>query len=298
MVARGVLYVASVPRWRFLVAPEAESLAGALLRSVSPHEKRFQRGMKRSAFLRGLIAFVERLVAPGILLHYALRKRFLEEEVTRALADGFRQVVILGAGLDTLGLRLHERHGGVRFVEIDRAATQQYKRRLLGQSAEGEETAVSRANLHLLAADLGERPLPEILRDCPAFDRALETLFLAEGVLMYLAEADVRRLFAGVRDSLAAPARCRVAFTFLEVQPNGEADFAHSGRLLRFWLRRRGEPFLWGIGQADLPDWLAPFGLRVTGTIATPEALRARYFPEEPLLGSINGDLIGVAERI
>src|SRR5271165_2453717 len=49
----------------------------------------------------------------------AVRTRFVDEHVTRAIAAGLRQVVICGAGYDDRALRF--RTTGVRFFELDQS---------------------------------------------------------------------------------------------------------------------------------------------------------------------------------
>ena len=68
---------------------------------------------------------------PGILLHYALRKRFIEESARAFLERGGQQLVVLGAGFDTLAARIAEERPGVVCVEVDHPATQETKRRVL-----------------------------------------------------------------------------------------------------------------------------------------------------------------------
>src|SRR5258706_13933 len=56
--------------------------------------------------LRWAARLAERATVPGLLLHFMLRKRWIEEVVRSALAEGYEQVVVMGAGFDTLALRL------------------------------------------------------------------------------------------------------------------------------------------------------------------------------------------------
>src|SRR5262249_17374399 len=49
-------------------------------------------------------------------------------------------------------------------------------------------------------ADLAATRLEAVMRDVPAFDREAATLVILEGVLMYLTEAEVKALFADLRD--------------------------------------------------------------------------------------------------
>jgi methyltransferase (TIGR00027 family) len=65
-------------------------------------------------------------------LFIAARSRFSEEMMAACVARGVRQIVILGAGLDTFSLR--NPHAGVTVYEIDYPATQAWKRERLAQA--------------------------------------------------------------------------------------------------------------------------------------------------------------------
>ena len=64
----------------------------------------------------------------------AARSRFAEDSLDLAVARGVRQVVILGAGLDTFSLRNPHAGLGLRVFEVDHPATQAWKRDRLGQA--------------------------------------------------------------------------------------------------------------------------------------------------------------------
>lgn len=57
----------------------------------------------------------------------AARSRFAEECLAGAVTGGVRQVVVLGAGLDTFGLRNPHAAQGLSVFEVDHPATQRWK---------------------------------------------------------------------------------------------------------------------------------------------------------------------------
>src|SRR3954463_10787428 len=59
---------------------------------------------------------IERATVPGLCLHFMLRKRWIEHAVRSALARGARRVVVIGAGYDTLALRLAREFPALRFT--------------------------------------------------------------------------------------------------------------------------------------------------------------------------------------
>jgi methyltransferase (TIGR00027 family) len=56
-------------------------------------------------------------------LFIAVRTRFAEDALASALKDGVRQIVVLGAGLDTYAYRTSFSDSGIRVFEVDHPAT-------------------------------------------------------------------------------------------------------------------------------------------------------------------------------
>lgn len=106
------------------------------------------------------------------------RSRFVEDQLATAVRAGVRQYVILGAGLDTFGLR--NPHPGLEVFEVDHPATQTWKRKLV----ESSELAQPES-LHLVAVDFETQSLHERLSDA-GLDFTAPTLFALLGVVVYL----------------------------------------------------------------------------------------------------------------
>jgi len=64
-------------------------------------------------------------------LFIAARSRFSEDSLSASVARGVRQIVVLGAGLDTFSLRNPFAGEGARVFEVDYPATQAWKRERL-----------------------------------------------------------------------------------------------------------------------------------------------------------------------
>jgi methyltransferase (TIGR00027 family) len=261
----GLAAVAASPALASVVPPESAELTRRILERESFLSRVYLRFL-RYGWFRPLAFGVQRAIAPGIFLHFALRKRFIEDAVRRALADGYRQVVVLGAGLDTLSLRLHREFPEVAFVEVDHPASQAAKRRLLPVPP-GE-------NLRFVPLDLATPDLESQLR--AAIEDEPRTVFVAEGLTMYLPEAAVRSLFAILVH--VAPAT-HLVFTALSLTPAGVPDFRHAHGIVHWWLAHRRESFRWGVRPADVPAFLDSLGLRLR-TQAGPAELRHAHLPE------------------
>ena len=206
-------------------------------------------------FVRCLVRTVESLVLPGIQLHYLLRKLALETFVRTSIAEGTKQVVVLGAGLDTLAGRLHGEFPTTSFIEVDHPGTQEAKLRLLSDWIE------TGPNLHFLPGDFSEQTLDKLLMESPHFESGLSTLFLAEGLLMYLFPEKIDLLLRFVTSQHPAN---RIAFTYMENQsPNEKPGFEGCRLLTNAWLRWKNEPFTWGLPKDGIEPFLQEHDLQL-----------------------------------
>lgn len=257
IVAAGLQLVRPTAATASLLPDEAIRRGAALLRTAHPR----MAGLLRRAWFGALCHALERATLPGMSLHLALRKRALRDHAHAAITAGCRQVVVLGAGLDTLCMELQAAHPQLCCIEIDHPATQAVKRRAAGADGQG---------IRYIGVDLALEALGTVLGACPAFRADAPTLFVAEGLLMYVPLDAVASLFAQM--AAAAP-DSRVAFTWLEPQAGGRPNFRHRSRLVDFWLRLRGEPFVSGMPRGELGRFLSDAGFVMDGVIDSVDLL-------------------------
>ena len=110
----------------------------------------------------------------------AVRHRVAEDALARHVADGTRQVVVLGAGLDTFAYRNPFADNGVRVFEVDHPATQEWKRDTLARTGIPIPDAVTYAPVDFETDDLATRMAAS------GVDLAAPTFFLWLGVVPYL----------------------------------------------------------------------------------------------------------------
>jgi methyltransferase (TIGR00027 family) len=214
-----------------------------------------------------LARLAERATIPGLLLHFMLRKRWIEQAVRGALTRGCRRVVVIGAGYDTLATRLAPVFPTVRFLEVDHPATQTVKR----------AAVPARANLEFIAADLARVPLRQVL------PRSAEpSVCIAEGLLMYLTGAEVNALFAAMDGE--------IVFTVMEPLPGGHIAFHNATWLERALLALWKEPFTWALAREALGGFLAAHGLRLREYADLAQA--------HPELRLARGELVAHATRV
>ncbi|MFI7529612.1 class I SAM-dependent methyltransferase [Nocardia salmonicida] len=111
-------------------------------------------------------------------LFFAARARFAEDRVAAAVAAGTRQVVVLGAGLDTFAYR--NPHPELRVFEVDHPATQAWKRqRLVAAEIDRPDT------LTFVPVDFETQLLAQELESA-GFIRSAPAVFVWLGVVFYL----------------------------------------------------------------------------------------------------------------
>ena len=208
---------------------------------------------RMAARMRWLARGGERATIPGLMLHFILRKRWIEDAVRGALARGCRQVVVLGAGFDTLAARLAPQLPAVRFIEIDHPATQAVKR-----------AAIERQNLphfpSFIAADLALTSLRDALAASP-YDRNSPSVFVVEGLLMYLTSEEMAALFAAIGEMQAGGGE--VVFTVMEPRGDGRLAFHNATWLERALLALWKEPLKSAVSREVLPGAVARWGLQL-----------------------------------
>lgn len=114
-------------------------------------------------------------------LFVALRHRTADEAVAAAYARGTRQVVVLGAGLDTIAYR--NTHADLTVFEVDHPATQAWKRERLA------DAGIAEAAVHV-AVDFEREDLMARLVD-EGFDPTTPAVFVWLGVVPYLTRTAV-----------------------------------------------------------------------------------------------------------
>src|SRR5260370_6299818 len=156
---------------------------------------------------------------PGYMAIVLLRNRWYEAALTRALADGVEQIVLLGAGYDTTSLRL--RLGSATLFEVDAPPTQRAKREVIRRHGLPDH------GVRYVSCDFERDTLSAPLRQ-NGFDPHPPSLLAWWGVSFFLSEDAVHQTLADVA-SLTAPGS-RFLFDYLD---SGVADGTTASRRAR-----------------------------------------------------------------
>lgn len=200
----------------------------------------------------------------------ALRSRYAEDELARAIQRGVRQYVILGAGLDTFGYRNPYPVSRLSVFEVDHPATQTWKRMRLRDA----EIAIP-DSLTFAPVDFEQQTLADGLNlvgfraDEPAF-------FSMLGVVVYLTKTAVMETFKFVA---SLPAGSEIVFDYGILS----SMLSERQRSARESLARRvaaiGEPWITHFAPASLARDLRGLGFKQVEDFGPQEA-NERYFKD------------------
>lgn len=216
----------------------------------------------------------------GVAFSIVIRTKFLDDLLRRACASGIRQVVLLGAGMDSRAFRM-DWPEGTRLFEVDTAAPLDFKAAVL----DGER-AVARCERITVAVDLRE-DWPGALA-AAGHDPAQPTVWIAEGLLIYLPQDAVDLLLARIGARSAPGSRMGLTLGSPGVIERFGADAA-PGSAASLWV-------------SEMPDdplgWLAGHGWQAAGhTLRERAAAYGRPVDTPPRSEERPGGLISAVRR-
>ncbi|WP_328540446.1 class I SAM-dependent methyltransferase [Streptomyces sp. NBC_00344] len=198
----------------------------------------------------------------GVVTSIIIRTKFLDDLLDRATEAGIRQVVLLGAGMDSRAFRM-DWPAATRLFEVDTAEPLDFKASVLRQ-----EGAVPGCERTTVAVDLRE-DWPGALA-AAGHDPALPTVWIAEGLLIYLPEDAVELLLDRVGGLSATGSRMGLTLGSPGVLARFAGDAAPGSAASMWvwempedpvgWLSRLG----WDAEAFTLRDRAAAYGRPIT----------------------------------
>ena len=223
------------------------------------------------------------IVAPKGIYEYTIaRTKYIDAVFKEVLAEGFDQILILGAGFDTRALRFQTEAGDARVFELDVPITQRAK---LGQY---ERRGLSiPANVEFISVDFDREALSDKLEEA-GFCRGRRSLFALEGLLMYLQPESVDETFKVIAGF--AGEGSQVVFDYVRASVLRQEGSCYGEREIARTVAKAGERWYFGIEEGELEQFLDKYGLRVMEHKDAQE-LERMYFTDASgkAVGRING---------
>ena len=175
------------------------------------------------------------------------RTRFFDRVVVGAIGRGIRQIVIGAAGYDGRALRYAS--PGVRWFEVDHPATQRDKRDRLAR------LGLDVGQVQLVEADFTRDPIADRLT-AAGLNPGQLSLFLLEGVAVYLEPAVLERVLTEFRQVARAGSRLAISVSTSGVQAETRSRFQATVAAL-------GEPARSTLEAGQATEMLARTGWQV-----------------------------------
>jgi methyltransferase (TIGR00027 family) len=230
------------------------------LRIMGQHAKAAVRDAEQNPSRRGFRIFI------------AIRTRFAEDALAAAVEKGVRQLVVLGAGLDTYAYRTTW-GDRLRIFEVDHPATQHWKRHLLAEAAIAIPEWLTFAPIDFEHQTLGQGLA------AAGFDSSQRTFFTWLGVVPYLTEEAVWSTLGFIAN---LPHSAHVVFDYSDPPDTlpPELRAAHEQRAAK--VAQIGEAFLTHFEAKALRTKLLALGFTEVEDLG-PREIAARYFPNRAI---------------
>jgi methyltransferase (TIGR00027 family) len=224
-----------------------------------------------------------RMVAPkGIYEYVIARTKYIDAIFRQALVEEFDQILIFGAGFDTRALRFKANVRNTRIFELDAAITQQAKIR----QYQKRHLAIP-SYITFIAIDFDKETLP-IKLDEAGFYKNKRSLYVLEGLLMYLQPKSVRTTFQTIQDYSGKRSWIIFDYIYASVLRNEGIYFGETGIVKT--VSGAGEQWHFGIEKDEIEQFLATYELKLIDQ-KDAQLLEKAYFSDSngKIIGRVNG---------
>ncbi len=198
----------------------------------------------------------------------AIRVRFIDDYLKTCIDNKIEQLVIMGAGFDTRAYRLNELNEKIKIFEIDHPATQKTKKEKIRNIF-----GTIPSNVIYVPVDFNnEKPGKRLIES--GYYRNLKTLFIWEGVTMYLEPSAVDETLSFVVNNSGKGSS--IIFDYLFKSIVDGTDEHYLAKRLRRLVKLKGEPYLFGIEEGVVANFLHDRGFYQVKDI-TWEVLESTY---------------------
>ena len=225
---------------------------------------------------------ISRMFPPGLHEYVFTRTIVMDKAFTDALEARIPQIVLLGEGFDTRALRFSGRNRGTKIFELDAPTTQQAKIGVLRR-----KKIPLPAELVFVPIDFDREELANVLAKA-GYQAGQRSLFLWEGVTMYLSAQAVDRTLEFIRRNSAPGSR--VVFDYIYAAVLRKENRYYGEERAHAMVANAGESWTFGLEEEEIGPFLAKRGFELVAHY-TPAELEKLYLtePDGRLHARVNG---------
>jgi methyltransferase (TIGR00027 family) len=222
------------------------------------------------------------LAPKGIYEYVIARTHYIDSLFIDALDQGFDQIVIFGAGFDSRAQRFHEHNKRTRIFELDAPITQGNKLK-----AFKDKRIMIPKNLIYVPINFMKESLAKKLTEA-GLEKNRKTLFLLEGVTMYLSDDAVDKTFNFIRD--VAGKGSWVVFDYIYAGVLRQENKYYGEKDIFKTVAKAGEAWSFTLEKGEIEKFLQKYDF-ILKDHSDSQALEEKYFKnhEGKIVGKING---------
>lgn len=275
-----------------MLSPEQVEVSKEVIKKFHPFLYHVLNFFRRFNFFIRLLGRIQaRRAVTGLSSYWMIRKRAIQDAVEAVLQrEKDVQVVALAAGFDTLTYRLAKKYPHLRFFETDHPATQKAKGLVY------DKLNLWAPNNILIPCDYTQTDVETVLQQNLVFDQNKKTIFIAEGLMMYLPHQVYMKMLTSMKSFIKDSSF--MIFSYLQNRPDsGRPGFLRQSPKLDPWLEKHREPFMWGRSPMELEAELYKNGFDIIDH-HNHETLKKRYLKAHPDLPFAEGENIAIIETL
>jgi methyltransferase (TIGR00027 family) len=221
----------------------------------------------QNSITRRALTFMYNSSSIGLMGLQVCRTKFIDDILKEAVDDGIKQLVILGAGLDTRPYRISSIHN-IKVFEVDLPIIQDKKKRIIKKHF-GELPN----NIIFTPIDFNIQTLDEVLEDW-GLDFSEPIIFIWEGVTQYITEEAVNNTLKFI--SKASSGSITLFTYILKSIIDGTSSSASTDFLTNIF-EMSGQAWSFGLNPSDASDFLKQYNLTIIKDVG------ASYYKENYL---------------
>jgi methyltransferase (TIGR00027 family) len=222
------------------------------------------------------------LAPKGIYEYVIARTHYIDSLFMNALEQGFGQIVIFGAGFDSRAQRFNHLNKKTKIFELDASITQRDK-----LNAFKEKNIMIPENLIYVPINFNQDSLADKLAGV-GFEENCRSLFLLEGVTMYLSDDAVDRTFTFIRN--VAGEGSWIVFDYIYAGVLRQENKYYGEKDIFKTVAKAGEAWSFALEEGEIETLLDKYGFTLKDH-SNAQALEEQYFKNQEgnIVGKING---------
>jgi methyltransferase (TIGR00027 family) len=195
---------------------------------------------------------------------FSSRARYAEDNLEKAIKQGVKQDVILGAGMDIFAFRKPKMMVKLEVFEVDHHATPEFKLHRLAELGWKHP-----AKLHFISIDFTKESLVTALTSSLSYEPKVKTFFNWLGVTYFLTRDEVFTTFRSITEIV--PAGSIIVFDYLDIDAFIPEKSSLQMQKSLEYLRKIGEPMITGFNPSTLGEELTSLGFSLQENLSPAE---------------------------